>query len=557
MTPEPTVIEPAVADGPDGLANATSSVTDKAAAIGFGGASSADTDHSNADNGSLLLLVGFVGVILAIGFLRSWWFPGILAGLLFILFMHELGHYVTARASGMKVSEFFLGFGPKIWSFTKGETEYGVKAIPAGAYVRILGMTNLEDVDPAEEHRTYRAQPYWQRMMTICAGSAMHFIMAIVALVVLFAAFSYQGFNGPPWFVDAVVEGSTASSLGIEPGDEILSVNDERFANWDEFGEVIGALEEGPVEIEINRDGTRQVLEGELGLRPEDVLFDGFGMIMLNEVAGPAWEVSFLWPGESADQIGLEVGDVVERAGDVDFPTRDTFALALRAADGGTLEVDVIRDGEPLSLRGELELKTSPPFRGFFGVGPTWVPQEAPGVGGSTTGAFRDFGTISRANLVGIGDMVAGVFEGDEAGFDRRAEVLRAAEIQERQAARAAELAESGVAEQDSCNGPDTNRPLSVIGIGRVISCSESADQVLFLLAMVNIFIGIFNLLPLLPLDGGHAAIATYERIRGLVTGKAHRVDATKLIPVTWLVIVLLLVLGVWTATLDIFSWSG
>ena len=105
------------------------------------------------------------------------------------------------------------------------------------------------------------------------------------------------------------------------------------------------------------------------------------------------------------------------------------------------------------------------------------------------------------------------------------------------------------------CDGPDTNRPLSVVGIGRLISCSESADQVVFLFAVVNIFIGIFNLVPLLPLDGGHAAIATYERSRELVTRKPHRVDAAKLVPVTWVVILFLVGLGLWTTTLDIFSW--
>jgi membrane-associated protease RseP (regulator of RpoE activity) len=94
-----------------------------------------------------------------------------------------------------------------------------------------------------------------------------------------------------------------------------------------------------------------------------------------------------------------------------------------------------------------------------------------------------------------------------------------------------------------------------VVGIGRLISCSESADQVLFLFAVVNIFIGIFNLVPLLPLDGGHAAIATYERSRGLIARKPHRVDAAKLVPVTWVVVLLLVGLGLWTTILDIFSW--
>jgi len=80
---------------------------------------------------------------------------------------------------------------------------------------------------------------------------------------------------------------------------------------------------------------------------------------------------------------------------------------------------------------------------------------------------------------------------------------------------------------------------------------------VIFLLSIVNIFIGAFNLVPVLPLDGGHAAMATYERTRSLVTRKPYRVDAAKLIPVTWVVIVLLGLLGVWTAALDTFSWPG
>ena len=84
--------------------------------------------------------------------------------LLVMIFLHELGHYLTAKWAGMKVTEFFLGFGPRIWSFQRGETEYGLKAIPAGAYVRIIGMHNLDEVPPEDEPRTYQNQPYWRKM---------------------------------------------------------------------------------------------------------------------------------------------------------------------------------------------------------------------------------------------------------------------------------------------------------------------------------------------------------------------------------------------------------
>ncbi len=154
-----------------------------------------------------------------------------------------------------------------------------------------------------------------------------------------------------------------------------------------------------------------------------------------------------------------------------------------------------------------------------------------------------DFGTIAKVNIVGLVDLAnpASWGGGDDGEIMRRSVEINSTPRTDVPASQ--------------CDGPDTNRPLSVVGIGRLISCSESADQVVFLFAVVNIFIGIFNLVPLLPLDGGHAAIATYERSRELVTRKPHRVDAAKLVPVTWVVILFLVGLGLWTTTLDIFSW--
>ena len=104
----------------------------------------------------------------------------IIVGLILTIMLHEFGHYVAAKKSGMKVTEFFLGFGPRIWSFRRGETEYGVKAIPAGGYVRIIGMTNLEEVDPEDEPRTYRQATTGKRLITVLAGIIVNLIIAVV-----------------------------------------------------------------------------------------------------------------------------------------------------------------------------------------------------------------------------------------------------------------------------------------------------------------------------------------------------------------------------------------
>ena len=105
-----------------------------------------------------------------------------LVALLFSVMLHETGHFVTAKKFGMKVTRYFVGFGPTLWSTRRGETEYGIKALPFGGFVKIIGMHSLDDVeDPADEPRSFRRQPAWQRIVVLCAGSFMHFVLAFAA----------------------------------------------------------------------------------------------------------------------------------------------------------------------------------------------------------------------------------------------------------------------------------------------------------------------------------------------------------------------------------------
>src|SRR3712207_9567628 len=92
-----------------------------------------------------------------------------------VIMFHEFGHFATAKLFGMKAEKFFLGFGPTLWSVRRGETEYGVKAIPAGGFVKIAGMTRFEDADPADKGRLFYEQAAWKRILVLVAGSATHF----------------------------------------------------------------------------------------------------------------------------------------------------------------------------------------------------------------------------------------------------------------------------------------------------------------------------------------------------------------------------------------------
>ena len=174
-------------------------------------------------------------------------------GILISVILHEAGHFLTAKKFGMKATQFFVGFGPTLWSTTRGETEYGVKALPFGAFVRITGMTTLDEVDPADEPRSMRNKPAWQRAIVMVAGSFMHFALAFVLLLILAIGIGQANDNTTtigsvspcvPASLKAFDQGSCANSqgaapakaAGIKPGDKIIAIDGKPVHNWTQSG---------------------------------------------------------------------------------------------------------------------------------------------------------------------------------------------------------------------------------------------------------------------------------------------------------------------------------
>ena len=180
--------------------------------------------------------------------------------LVLVIIIHEAGHFTFAKAFGMKVEEFFLGFGPRLWSFRRGETEYGVKAVPLGGYVRIAGMNPFQETPPEDFPRTYGAKAPWQRFLVVLAGPITHFIIAFLVLWIYFAAVGTPKYQSVIDRVDQTLtttSGSTVPSpavaAGFKAGDVIVAIGPIKEPSQDAIANYMRAHAGEPVPVVVRR----------------------------------------------------------------------------------------------------------------------------------------------------------------------------------------------------------------------------------------------------------------------------------------------------------------
>jgi len=487
------------------------------AASGPSSADAADRPAGGRDVASNRLgPVWLAAALLALGLLASWSWVLVVVGIVAMIFFHELGHYLTARWTGMKPTEFFIGFGPRLWSFRKGDTEYGVKAIPAGAYVRIVGMNNLEEVDPEEADRAYRSKSYPRKLLVVSAGSIMHFLMA---LALLYAAILQYGVPSQGWEVDRVVSSSAAAQIGILPGDRIVSVDGEPVDDYEGFGSLVSDRGGQEVAVVFERDGALVSESVVLGVRLQPAGAAAFdGLVPYDRILVVDGREVFGWD------------DVVD-------------AIDGRIGDELSFVVDPA-DGDELLVLDRVRVNAVPPaaeaVSGFFGVGAR-SSRTSLGALSAVPRSLVELGSFTELAVTGMWDFVSGGgfgnFLSDTLGGagDRVAEPSVPEPSQSR----------SGPARTLDSRSADEDRILSIYGAARVgaLLTDESFEGLVLFLAGLNVFVGLFNMLPLPPLDGGHAAVATYERIRSL-GGRRYEVDHRKLLPLTYAVFFVLIAVG-------------
>ncbi|HUC38129.1 MAG TPA: site-2 protease family protein [Acidimicrobiales bacterium] len=377
----------------------------------------------------------------------------VIAALVIMVMLHELGHFATAKWSHMKVTEYFFGFGPRLWSVRKGETEYGIKAIPAGGYVKILGMSNTEEVDPWDEPRTYREQPFHNRLIVAVAGSAMHAVMAFCLIWGLLV------FVGTP--ATNVVSISALSSLahgvdparsaGLKKGDVVERVDGKRITSPNQLVDLISASAGRRVTIVVERDGKLLTL-------------------VVTPVATASSQGSSAGAGSPSSsravgRIGVEIG------GGPDRRSGPLVAVGRSVEDlGRTITSSVSALGQVFSPHG-----ISSYFHDL------------------TSSAAADKAAKSGQRIESIYGAVRTATQGAQAGVVQLVEVLVA----------------------------------------------------------INVFVGMLNLLPMLPLDGGHVAVAVYERVRSR-RGRRYHADVNKLMPVAYAFVLFLGFIVVTSLYLDI-----
>ena len=186
--------------------------------------------------------------------------------ILFSIGLHEFGHFITAKKFGIKVEQFFIGFGPKLWSVVKGETEYGVKALPFGGYVRIAGMNPFEEIPPEDKDRVFKSRKPWQRAIVLSAGSFTHFVVGLLIIVGVLMAYGEPVPSTRIGEVQKTLEGKPgpAEAAGFKAGDVLVNIQGHPIHRWEDATGILHASPGKVITIVVRRGKTLVTLHPRL-----------------------------------------------------------------------------------------------------------------------------------------------------------------------------------------------------------------------------------------------------------------------------------------------------
>jgi regulator of sigma E protease len=378
-----------------------------------------------------------------------------------LIFVHELGHFLMARRIGVRVLTFSLGFGPKLLSFKRGDTDYCISAIPLGGYVKMAGE-NPEDARTGAQDE-FLSKSKWQRFQVLIMGPLMNLILAIVVMTgVLYQGAQVAAFQDEPVVIGSFESTSVAAAAGLQVGDRIVRVDDVAVPTWDDFSMAILPKAGRTVTLVIERNG--QAIEKQVV--PASVSKFELGELGIRPIMRP--QLVTVNHGEPAYEAKLAPGDVVLAVGAERGLSRERIIEHIKANEGKPLTFEVLRNGQ------------------------TFKTQVTPRI---TDGIVRIGSQISPTELR---DIQPGLLDAVKMSFERNWEWTKLIVT-----------TLVGLFTRDT----SVKQLMGPVAIAQV--SGDAAEQgwlpLFSLLAMISLNLGLLNLMPIPVLDGGHIAILALE----------------------------------------------
>lgn len=398
-----------------------------------------------------------------------------IVGLGLLIFIHELGHFLVAKWSGIRVERFSLGFGPVILKYKMGETEYCLSLLPLGGYVKMTGQEDFgeEEVVALDDPRAFNRKPLKNRLAVVFAGPVMNLVLPffLMPLVFLIGRSEMKVFNQPPVVV-GVRQDSSALAEGIQVGDRIVSIDGQATPTWTDAMKLMAKPAGSSLELEVQRGS--ETFRKKLSSKQIDASTGGFVGIeplFFIDVDPVIGEVS---PNTPASNAGAKADDRVVSINGTPVENWIQMSDIVNASGGNELAVIVKRDNAevPLKIKPKQDPKSGKYILGVIKASnPDYYETRRYGLGEAVKEGFKENVLLIGMTFKVLKDLVT-----LKASYTELGGPVRIAQISAQAAKR---------------------------GFGNF----------LFLLAFLSIQLGILNLLPIPVLDGGHVAFMLYESI--------------------------------------------